>query len=64
MAGMNSGRARGFGVYQSANGAKELGLMRWGLDHGTPEAKRGVVLQIGMNRPPGRLSHVFNAKAS
>jgi hypothetical protein len=28
--------------------------MRWGHDYGTPEAKRGVLLQIGMNRPPGR----------
>jgi hypothetical protein len=61
---MTSGRARRFGVYPSANRAEELGLMRWGLDHGTPEAKRGVVLQIGRNRPPGRLSHVFNAEAS
>jgi hypothetical protein len=46
-------------VYLSANGAEELGLMRWGLDHGTPEAERGVVLQIRMSRPPGRLPHTF-----
>ena len=35
--------------------------MLWGLAHGTPQAKRGVVLQIGMNRPPGRLPHAFTA---
>jgi hypothetical protein len=40
--GLRAGAA--FGVYQSANGAEELGLMRWGLDPGTPEAKRGMVL--------------------